>query len=94
MDSVTGFKPGPELTFESVVAVRAKLHQAISMEKNEVFYLDLSEVLHCDSAGLALLIEAKKICVHNNKLFQVIGVPSKTQSLAEFCGVSSIIETA
>lgn len=93
METIT-FKPGTELTFKSVVSVRAKLYHALIDDASTKFCLDLSEVVVCDSAGLALLIEAKKLCGQSNKNFEVIGISSKTQSLAEFCGVKSILESA
>ena len=88
------FEPGPLLTFKSVISVRAKLYKALMEDASDRFCLDLSEVTHCDSAGLALLIEASKLCKQNNKIFEVIGISPETQSLAEFCGVKSILETA
>lgn len=88
------FKPGSELTFKSVVSVRAELYKALMNDTANRFCLDLSDVTHCDSAGLALLIEAKKLCKHSNKIFEVVGISPETQSLAEFCGVDSILETA
>lgn len=88
------FKPGPLLTFKSVISVRAKLYKALMEAQEDRFCLDLSDVTHCDSAGLALLIEASKLCKQNNKIFEVIGISPETQSLAEFCGVKSILETA
>lgn len=93
MDVVT-FKPSTSLTFESVISVRAGLYKALMEKPGGKFCLDLSDVTHCDSAGLALLIEARKLCKQNNKMFQVIGISTETQSLAEFCGVKSILETA
>lgn len=87
------FKPGSELTFKSVVSVRARLYKALTDDTTNRFCLDLSEVKHCDSAGLALLIEARKLCKQSNKIFEVIGMSEKTQSLAEFCGVKDILET-
>lgn len=87
------FKPGSELTFKSVVSVRAQLFKALMEETSDCFCLDLSEVKHCDSAGLALLIEARKLCKRSNKRFEVIGISAETQSLAEFCGVDGILET-
>lgn len=88
------FKPGPILTFKSVVSVRAKLFKALMDDTSNRFCLDLSDVTHCDSAGLALLIEARKLCQQSNKIFEVIGISPETLSLAEFCGVKSILETA
>lgn len=93
MDSLN-FKPGTELTFNTVVAIRDKLSKVLKTESNKQFCLDLSEVIHCDSAGLALLIEAKKLCKHYNKSFKVVGVSSKIQSLSEFCRVNDVLETA
>lgn len=86
------FKPGVELTFKTVVAVRAKLYQALMENKSGLFSLDLSDVKHCDSAGLALLIEARKLCKKNSKAIEIIGMPMHTQHLAEFCGVKGILE--
>ena len=88
------FKPGPALTFKSVVSVRAKLYKALMDNTSTRFCLDLSDVAECDSAGLALLIEARKLCTQNNKTFEVIGISSEALSLAEFCGVKSILEMA
>lgn len=93
MDVVT-FKPDTSLTFESVISVRSGLYKALMEKAGGKFCLDLSDVTHCDSAGLALLIEARKLCKQNKKLFHITGISSETQSLAEFCGVKSILETA
>lgn len=86
------FKPGAELTFRSAVDVRAQLYKALMDNTNEHFSLDLSDVSHCDSAGMALLIEARKLCKKNNKTFEIIGMSSETRSLADFCGVKNILE--
>lgn len=88
------FKPGPVLTFKSVVSVRTRLYKAVIDNTSDRFCLDLSDVSQCDSAGLALLIEARKLCIQSNKIFEVIGMSPEIQSLAEFCGVKSILETA
>lgn len=92
MDKIT-FKPGTELTFKSVVSIRARLYNELMNNASTTFCLDLTEVTQCDSAGLALLIEARKLCKHSNKLFEVIGLSADMQSLAEFCGVKTILET-
>ena len=87
------FKPGPELTFKSVVAVRAKLYQILKDSSVECLCLDLSEVIHCDSAGMALLIDARKLGKKNNKNIEIIGMSLETESLADFCGVKDILDT-
>ena len=73
------------------MSVRASLFQALLAESGDEFCLDLSEVEHCDSAGLALLIEASKLCKQRKKIFESDRSFSRTQSLAEFCGVKSIL---
>jgi len=88
------FKPGPCLTFKSAVSVREKLYKALKEDISDRFCLDLTDVTDCDSAGLALLIEARKLCEQNNKTFEVKGMSPETQSLAEFCGVKNILEIA
>ena len=92
--NTTYFKPGSELTFNSVVIIRNKLLKCLKTDSNDVFCLDLTEVEHCDSAGLALLVDAKKSCKQHNKRFKVLGFSPKTLSLAEFCGVNDILESA
>jgi phospholipid transport system transporter-binding protein len=94
MGDIIHFKPEAELTFKSVIAVRGRLYKEIMNASSTHFCLDLSHVTRCDSAGLALLIEAKRLCQQNNKSFEVIGVSPDTQSLAEFCGVESILKTS
>lgn len=85
------YKLESALTFHSVIAVRATLYKAFREDIHDRFCLDLSEVTYCDSAGLALLIEVKKWCTRSNKIFEVRGISSKTRSLAEFCGIESIL---
>lgn len=86
------FKPGAELTFKSVVAVRAKLYSVLMDSACQQLSLDLSDVKQCDSAGMALLVEARKLCRKNNKGFEIIGMSAETRSLADFCGVKDILE--
>ncbi|MFT4059977.1 MAG: STAS domain-containing protein [Legionella sp.] len=86
------FKPGSELTFRSVVGVRAKLSKVIMDSACTHLNLNLSEVMHCDSAGMALLLEARKLCKKNNKTFEIIGMSPETRSLADFCGVKDILD--
>lgn len=90
--NIAHFMPGAELTFKSVVEVRARLYKALMDQNINCLSLDLSEVTHCDSAGMALLIEARKLCKKNNKTFEIIGMSAQTQSLADFCGVKDILE--
>ncbi len=85
------FKPSDELTFDTVIANHHKLYQAIVSNQSGQFCLDLSQVSHCDSAGLALLIDAKKLCQQHQQDFSLFGLADKTRSLAEFCGVDDLL---
>ena len=87
MSSMNAFKPANSLTFETVQSdlVRFRLY----LKANQSFSLavDLSHVILCDSAGLAFLVEAKRLSLLSNQTLQIMGMPSKVQMLAEFCGV-------
>jgi phospholipid transport system transporter-binding protein len=89
--NTSSFKPSAELTFATVQAVRKRLLKYLHEDQSEIVRLDLSEVVHCDSAGLALLIEAKRLCLHYKKTFEIDGVPKAIYALAEFCGVDAML---
>lgn len=91
MMSHSTFKLASELTFDTVVANRKSLFHYILSQQTNPICLDLSEVKQCDSAGLALLIDSKKLCQKQGKQFRLTGVPKETQSLAEFCGVQDVL---
>ena len=89
--STTPFKLTKELTFDTVIAHQKRLYQHVSSSPDELICIDLSDVTHCDSAGLALLIDVKKQCKKHGKAFSLTGLSDKTRSLAEFCGVHDIL---
>ncbi|MBA2656378.1 MAG: STAS domain-containing protein [Tatlockia sp.] len=88
------FIPSQAMTFETVQADCQRLHQFCQDNKEPILNLQLSEVLQCDSAGLAFLIEAKRLCAHQNKTCNIIGLPQVVQALAEFCGVNEMLDLA
>ncbi|MBA2711336.1 MAG: STAS domain-containing protein [Tatlockia sp.] len=79
------------MTFQTVQADCDRLHKFCHESKEPVLILDLSDLSHCDSAGLALLIEAKRICSLKNKICKITGMPKVILALAEFCGVDEIL---
>ena len=91
MDS-SYFTPGISITFDSAITIRETFCQALKKEQKDAFCINLDNVIHCDSAGLALLIEMKKLCEQYDKHFKIIGLPGKIQALAEFYGVNHILE--
>lgn len=87
----TCFRPTNELTFDTVIANRANFYADLLKDNSGILCLDLESVVHCDSAGLAFLVEAKKLCKKHNKNLQLMGMASKTKSLAEFCGLEVVL---
>jgi phospholipid transport system transporter-binding protein len=87
-----GFQPSNELTFYTVPKNLDELIVFLNRLNTDELHLDLSAVTLCDSAGLALLIEAKRLCRQKNKTLIIQNMPKAIDALAEFCGVSDIIE--
>jgi phospholipid transport system transporter-binding protein len=85
------FEPSARLTFYTVEANRKRLLKYLQTTESGHLRLDLSQVSQCDSAGLALLIEAKRLCKRFNKSFGIKGMPEAIHDLAKFCGVDTIL---
>ena len=87
----TCIKPVDYLTFDTVIQNRLHFFKQLLSDDTGKICLDLAAVTQCDSAGLALLIEAKKLCKQHNKQFEIRAMPEKTRALAKFCGVESLL---
>jgi phospholipid transport system transporter-binding protein len=87
------FQPSNELTFYTAPENIEALIVFLNRLNTDKLHLDLSAVTLCDSAGLALLIEAKRLCRQKNKTLIIQNMPKAINALAVFCGVSDIIET-
>lgn len=85
------FRPSDELTFDTVQIDRKRLLKYVQSPDLSAVRLDLSHVTQCDSAGLALLIEAKRVSKKFNKLFKIMNMPETICALAEFCGVEAML---
>ncbi len=86
----TTFTPTNVLAFHTVMSDLSRFHLLLEQSEIERVCIDLSGVLQCDSAGLALLIEAKRLCQRHGKHLVVEGMPTQVSALAEFCGVHSL----
>lgn len=86
------FKPSNILTFETVQADNQRLLKLLE-KQNEVTEIrfDMSQVGHCDSTGLALLIEAKRLCNQNQISFVMENISESLSGLAMFCGVDTVL---
>jgi phospholipid transport system transporter-binding protein len=85
------FIPCKKMIFSTVEGERQRLLAHCEQEKDKALRMDLSQVEHCDSAGLAFLIEAKRIAGMHNKTCEIVGMTRTVQALAEFCGVEMIL---
>lgn len=85
------FSPSATLTFDTVSAERQRLLQCMATHPLDTLQIHLHHVTRCDSAGIALLIEAKRLCQQHKKACEFHGMPLFLQSLAEFCDVDVIL---
>lgn len=93
MPSSQLFKPSHELTFDTVQRDNDRLLMLLRDNKIESIRFDLGDVALCDSAGLALLIEAKRLCKQYDKALTIEVMPKSISALAEFCGVDAMLES-
>ena len=85
------FKPSRALTFDTVQSDSKRLMKLFHDDNTSTLRLDLCDVSQCDSAGLALLVEAKRLCTQYHKTLVIDEMPNVISALAEFCGVKSML---
>lgn len=88
--SLFSFIPSEQLTFANAEADRKRLFDLYANSQEDIC-CDLSSVSHCDSAGLALLIEAKRLARKHGKVCQFLGMSKEIEVLAQFCGVNHML---
>lgn len=85
------FTPSSEMLFTTVEKDRQRLIEYCQNLGKEDLRLDLAHVSSCDSAGLAFLIEAKRLAREYKKLCHIEGMTKSIHTLAEFCGVDKML---
>lgn len=85
------FKPSSDLSFNTVQSDGKRLLTLLHDNQTTTIRLDLCDVTYCDSAGLALLIEARRLCMQFDKKLMIERMPKTISALAEFCGVDTIL---
>lgn len=86
------FELGEEMTFATVEDDRKRLANFYKNARNNSdLIMDLRSVKHCDSAGLALLIEAKRMAKQYRCSCKIKGISEDLTALAKFCGVEEIL---
>lgn len=84
------FKPSLEMTFITASADCRRLVKHLNQLDGE-FIIDLAEVKRCDSAGLALLIEAKRLAEAKKKSLKIDNIPQIVCALAQFCALDGLL---
>ncbi len=85
------FEPSHHLTFDTVERDRKRLLLYLQSPDVHALHLDLKDVVQCDSAGLALLIEAFRLCQRYKKAFKIESMPKTIHALAQFLGVEAML---
>ncbi|STX28640.1 anti-anti-sigma factor [Legionella beliardensis] len=87
----SSFIPAEHLLFTTVEAERKRLLDYCCSSTGKLLTIDLNKVSQCDSAGLAFLIEFKRLARIYNKQGKIKGITNAIFALAEFCGVDQIL---
>ncbi|MBW9265295.1 MAG: STAS domain-containing protein [Candidatus Thiodiazotropha sp. (ex. Lucinisca nassula)] len=89
-DGAFRFHVQGEMTFSSVKDLL--LHSNKLFSAVEELEVDLSQVDHADSAGLALVLEWMAQAAERNARIVFTGVPESMVSIARLCQVESLLE--
>ena len=81
----------PELTFDTAKQQVQLLQNELSRKEVSSLSLNLKPVKQCDSAGLAVLIEANRMANQFGKQIRLLGVSKEIKALAKFCGVEVVL---
>lgn len=85
------FQPTVEMTFATADADHRRLLELCRSSSDKVLTIDLSAVTQCDSAGLAMMIEARRLARQFGKDCKIAGMTKDILALAEFCGLEKIL---
>lgn len=86
------FKPSQNLTFATVTAQRAQFAALLATERTASIYCDLTEVQLCDSAGLAFLIDARRMCQCQKSTLVIEHASVDVLALAKLYGIEKILD--
>ncbi len=86
------FKPSNTLTFETVTEQRSQFLTLLESAPSSTIHCDLTDVRTCDSAGLAFLIDAKRLCCTQNTNLLIEHVSVDILALAKLYGIEKILD--
>lgn len=78
------------LNIDSSPSLRDRLLTILQTEAPEVLTVDLSEVSHVDSSGIATLIEALRIARISNTTLSVKGLQGRLLHVLEVTGIAAL----
>lgn len=78
------------LTISTVQSTRDRLLSQLKNKNTADISINLCNVARFDTAGLALLIDIKKVSKQHSKKINFCEVPESIKSLAEFYGVADL----
>ena len=91
MSESSVFVPSDVLTFDTVSSDLARLSAHLKQYAKTTLVLNMEHVTHCDSAGLALLIQARRLCQEQQSVLRIKGMSQAILDLATFCDVDKLL---
>ena len=92
MNKQKKFKPAQSLTFATVSEQNAQFICLLQSSANHDIHCDLGDVAHFDSAGLAFLIGAKRLCSKTKGRFVIENASRDILALAKLYGIEKILD--
>lgn len=84
------FRPSFEMNFASISSDMARFQSYVAKAQKQ-WCIDFKEVTYCDSAGLAFLIEAKRLSGELGVPLVLEGVSNNILALIQFYGLEILI---
>jgi|TARA_R110002126_G_scaffold17798_2_gene68874 phospholipid transport system transporter-binding protein len=91
MSDACVFVPSNVLTFDTVSSDLTRFSAHLKQQANPTLVLNMEHVTHCDSAGLALLIQAHRLCQEQSVTLRIQGMSQAILDLATFCDVDNLL---
>jgi phospholipid transport system transporter-binding protein len=85
------FVPSRALVFDTVSSNLARFKHELKFYMQTQVLFDLNQVRQCDSAGIAFLVEVKRLCETKRCVLHLEGASEKILDLAAFCDVALLL---
>lgn len=90
MSDARVFVPSNVLTFDTVSSDLTRFSTHVKQHADTTLVLNMEHVTHCDSAGLALLIQAHRLCQEKQLVLRIKNMSQAILDLAKFCDVDNL----